>query len=393
MKFHFYTKDFKLDYPEIGWIPPVESEPWSQWDVFHKGEYPELILFQRNGNWTLYVSALDSGRKDYVGRVNRLSWTITGNVHEDDGSKLFDFLRRVVPSLGNNDVMLQSSYIELLSSQIHKGDPEKWSHESLTEKQRIANELGKTILGSTSSGYVQWPESNDKWFGGNNNESRNVFLQSCFNLLTTEVTAGAAISLVKLGAERIKSDFSLSSGWDKLAVLLSDDVPVSPMPKPEETKEPEKSGANRYISGAIAAALVLLCWGIGTPIYNNHCNQRAIDQIEQSIKDGEVVNSNVLKRVETIEAKDVRAKKALDDYYISLIEKAVNEGKEKDDKALNRVLELAQTDSYASYVAGCYYYSNNDLKTAKEYFTKAAKGSIKDASDKLKEIDDKLKVE
>ena len=65
MKFHFYTSDYKLGYPEVGWIPQLEIEPWKQWSDFHMEESPELILYQLNGIWTLYVSALDSGRKDY----------------------------------------------------------------------------------------------------------------------------------------------------------------------------------------------------------------------------------------------------------------------------------------------------------------------------------------
>ena len=389
MDFHFFTSDYKQDYPEIGWIPQLESEPWSQWDAFHKGEYPELILFQYNGNWTLYVNALDSGRIDYVNRVIRLSWMITGNVTE--GSQLFGFLRRIVPSLGKNDVMLQNAYIDLLSSQIHEGDPEKWRHESPEEKQRIANELGKALLEPSPSDAVDWSEPNDKWYGGDNDESRDAFMRSCFYLLTTEVSAGAAISLTKLGVQRIQSDFSLSSSWDKLAVLISDNVPKSPMPEPVAATPPEPTGLKRYIkAAAIALTSLVLGLGIGVPVYNNHSNHKAIDQIEQSAKQHTVVNPVVIKRAETLEKKNVRAKNALDAYFISLVEKALQDGETLDNKALDRVLNLAQTDPSASYVAGCYYYSNNNLKAAKECFAKAAKEGVKDSSAKLEEINKKL---
>ncbi len=354
------------------------------------GEYPELILFQRNGNWTLYVNALDSGRKDYVGRVIRLSWMITGNV--DEGSQLFGLLQRIVPSLGQNDVMLQNAYIDLLSSQIHEGDPEKWSHESQTEQQRIANKLGRALLEPSSADEAAWPEPDEKWFGGDNEESRSAFLQSCRYLLTTKVSAGAAISLTKLGIQRIQSDFSLSSSWDKLAVLLTADVPKSSIPKPEPPNEPKpKNGLIRYVSVA-AVVLALLGWGIGTPIYNHHCNQTALDQVEQSAKEGAIVTPDVLKRVEAIEDKDVRAKSALDAYFIALVEKAVQDKITPDSKALSRVLKLAQTDPTASYAAGCYYYSSNNLEAAKDCFAIAAKEGVKDSSTKLKEINEKLKV-
>lgn len=389
MIFHFFTCGYKLDYPEIGWIPQVESEPWEQWESFHMGEYPELILYQRDGNWTLYVSALDTGRKDYVGRINRLSWMITGDINE--GSRLFGFLQRIVPSLGKKDVMLQNAYIDLLSSQIQEGDPEKWSQESQSEKQRIANELGSALLEPSSANEVAWPESDEKWYGGDNEESRSAFLQSCRYLLTTEVSSGAAISLTKLGARRVQSDFSLSSSWDKLAVLLTADVPKSPMPKPEPPNEPNpQNGLVWYVSAAVVSLAFLLC--VGTPIYNNHCNQMAIDQVEQSAKEGVVVTPEVLKRTEAIEKKDDRAKSALDAYSIALVEKAVQGGQPQDSKALERVLKLAQTDPTASYVAGLYYYSNNNLKAAKDCFTKAAKEGVKDSSAKLKEINEKLKV-
>ena len=387
MKFHFFTSDYKLDYPEVGWIPQLEIEPWNQWSSFHMEEYPELILYQLNGIWTLYVSALDSGRKDYAGQVNRLSWVIAGNVNE--GSQLFEFLRRIVPSLGKNDAELQSAYCSLLSSQIHEGDPEKWSHESQTEKQRIANELGRALLEPSHSDDVSWSEPDDKWYGGDNNESREAFLQSCFYLLTTKVSSGAAISLAKLDVQEIQNDSALSSGWEKLAVLISDNVPKSPMPKPKpKPKNPDRFKIYQLAALAVVALALLIC--IRIPVYNYRCNQRAIEFLEQFGRKPAVITPKVLKRVEALEEKNVHAKVALWGYSIALVEKAVQDKQPVDSKALERVLYLVPTDASAAYAAGCYYYSINDLQAAKDCFTKSANRNFKDSSAKLEEIDKKL---
>ena len=409
MKFHFFTSDYKLDYPEVGWIPQLEIEPWNQWSDFHMEEYPELILYQLNGIWTLYVSALDSGRKDRAGQVNRLSWVIVGNVNE--GTRLFGFLRRIVPSLGKNDAALQSAYSSLLSSQIHEGDPEKWSHKSQTEKQRIANELGRALLEPSPSDEAVWPEPDDKWFGGDNNDSREAFLQSCFYLLTTKVSTGAAISLVKLGVEQIQNDSALNSDWEKLAVLISDNVSKSPMPEPTpKSKNPDRFKIYQLVALAVVALALLIC--IRIPVYNYHCNQRAIELLEQFVevrsveasnnnelkdlfkqlgKERPVITPKVLKRVEALEENDMRAKSALNAYSIALVDIAVQDKQPVDSKALERVLNLATTDAYAAYAAGCYYYSINDLQAAKECFTKSAKEYFRDSSAKLEEIDKKLK--
>lgn len=409
MKFHFFTSDYKLDYSEVGWIPQLEIEPWNQWIDFHMEEYPELILYQLNGIWTLYVSALDSGRKDHAGQVNRLSWVISGDVNE--GARLFGFLRRIVPSLGKNDVELQSAYSSLLSSQIHEGDPEKWSQKSQTEKQRIANELGRALLEPSPSDEAVWPEPDDKWFGGDNNDSREAFLQSCFYLLTTKVSTGAAISLVKLGVEQIQNDFVLSSGWEKLAVLISDNVPKSTMPEPApKPKNPDRFKIYQLAALVVVALALLIC--IRIPVYNYHCNQRAIELLEQFVevrsvetsnnnelkalfkrlgKERPVITPKVLKRVEALEENDMRAKSALNAYSIALVDIAVQDKQPVDSKALERVLNLATTGAYAAYAAGCYYYSINDLQEAKDCFTKSAKRNFKDSSAKLEEIDKKLK--
>lgn len=408
MKFHFFTSDYKLGYPEVGWIPQLEIEPWNQWNAFHKDEYPELILYQLNGIWTLYVSALDSGRKDYAGQVNRLSWVIAGNVNE--GTQLFGFLRRIVPSLGKNDTALQNAYRSLLSSQIHEGDPEKWSHESQSEKQRIANELGRALLEPSPSDEVSWSKPDDKWFGGDNNESREAFLQSCFYLLTTKVSSGAAISLAKLDVQEIQNDSALSSGWEKLAVLISDNVPKSTMPEPTpKPKNPDRFKIYQLAALAVVALALLIC--VRIPVYNYHCNQRAIELLEQfaskrsirtfysqiarrrlgqSDRECPIVTPKVLKRVEALEEKDMRAKTALNVYSIALVEKAVQDKQPVDSKALERVLNLAPTGASAAYAAGCYYYSINDLQAAKDCFTISAKEYIKDSSAKLEEINKKL---
>ncbi len=350
-------------------------------------EYPELILYQLNGIWTLYVSALDSGRKDHAGQINRLSWVISGDVNE--GARLFGFLRRIVPSLGKNDAALQSAYSSLLSSQIHEGDPEKWSHESQTEKQRIANELGRALLEPSPSDEAVWPESDDKWFGGDNNESRNAFLQSCFYLLTTKVSTGAALSLVKLGVEQIQNDSALSSGWEKLAVLISDNVPKSTVPEPTpKAKNPDRFKIYQLAALAVVALALLIC--IRIPVYNYHCNQRAIEFLEQFGRKPDVITPKVLKRVEALEEKNVGAKVALWGYSIAVVEKAVQDKQPVDSKALERVLYLTSTDASAAYAAGCYYYSINDLQAAKDCFTKSAKRNFKDSSAKLEEINKKL---
>ena len=108
-------------------------------------------------------------------------------------------------------------------------------------------------------------------------------------------------------------------------------------------------------------------------------------------KERPVITPKVLKRVEALEEKNVHAKVALWGYSIALVDIAVQDKQPVDSNALERVLNLATTDAYAAYAAGCYYYSINDLQAAKECFTKSAKECFRDSSAKLKEIDKKLK--
>ena len=84
-------------------------------------------------------------------------------------------------------------------------------------------------------------------------------------------------------------------------------------------------------------------------------------------------------------------KTALDAYSLALVDKAVQDKDPLDSKALERVLNLAATKPFSAYIAGCYYYSINDLQAAKGCFTKSAKECFRDSSAKLEEIDKKLK--
>ena len=215
----------------------------------------------------------------------------------------------------------------------------------------------------------------------------------------------------KLDVQQIQNDSALSSCWEKLAVLISDNVPKSPAPEPmPKPKNPDWFKNYQLAALAVVALVLLIC--IRIPVYNYHCNQRALKLLEQFVevrsveasnnnelkdlfkglgRERPVITPKVLKRVEALEEKDMRAKSALNAYSIALVDIAVQDKQPVDSKALERVLNLATTGVYAAYAAGCYYYSINDLQAAKECFTKSAKECFRDSSAKLEEIDKKLK--
>ena len=145
MRLHFLTRDLRADYPRIGWLPPLPAGAdtlWSRFAELHAGEYPEFLLSQHNGEWSLYLSAINSGRTDSVvgaGRVIRISLYLSGQCGEECGmvsNLIGQFLREVLVKGGASPRLK-----EIFQAKIHPGEPEKWKASPLQEQERIAAEL------------------------------------------------------------------------------------------------------------------------------------------------------------------------------------------------------------------------------------------------------------
>lgn len=241
MRLHFQTRDLRADYPRIGWLPPLPvgaDTLWSRFSELHAGEYPEILLSQHNGEWSLYLSAINSGRTDSVvgaGRVIRISLYLSGQCGEECDMVLNligQFLREVLVKGGASPRLK-----EIFLAKIHPGEPEKWKASPLQEQERIAAELLAEF-----SKLPPYPAEEDnklpRWTGGCLPEKNlNLFLSSCEELLSGRAE-GMAISLANLSiseCRRIQEN-------NHVAILLStpeeQNLPAQIFPAPSLRPNP-----------------------------------------------------------------------------------------------------------------------------------------------------------
>ena len=278
MRLHFQTRDLRADYPRIGWLPPLPAGAdtlWSRFSELHAGEYPEILLSQRNGEWSLYLSAINSGRTDSVvgaGRVIRISLYLSGRCGEEYGmvsNLIGQFLREVLVRGGASPRLK-----EIFQAKIHPGEPEKWKASPLQEQERIAAELLAEF-----SKLPPCPAVKDnpppRWTGGClPEENQKRFLCSCEELLSGRAE-GMAISLANLSiseCRRIQEN-------NHVAILLStpeeQNLPEqilpasSPHPNPSVPARPQKK-QDRFDNVLKMLPLLfctliflLLCWWLG----------------------------------------------------------------------------------------------------------------------------------
>ena len=85
MNVYFLTRDVMADYPRINWIPSLPGGAEELLNKLtsptlrcHNIETPELIVEQNGKNWSIFASAIDSGRVDFSGTPILMALYITG---------------------------------------------------------------------------------------------------------------------------------------------------------------------------------------------------------------------------------------------------------------------------------------------------------------------------
>jgi hypothetical protein len=205
MKLHLLTKDTNLDYPRVGWLPELPGQAHALWDQFgglHAAEYPEIVLRQTGGVWQLYLSAIDSGRKDYTGTRIRVSFYLAGATGEAGCSRVANLL-----ALYAGDVLCgkgsDSALSALLKEQILPGQPASWPKLDLPQKEAVAAEVLKAL--SALPACSSWEAfRRGRWHGGCDlTPSRDEFIAFCQALLNGKLQ-GMAFSLANLSASDIQ---------------------------------------------------------------------------------------------------------------------------------------------------------------------------------------------
>lgn len=227
MDLHFFTKDFSEDYPNIGWIsrlPNRADSLWRQFGNIHAAQYPEIILSASQGRWTLYLSAIHSGRLDYMDAIIRVSFVITGSAGEYDGilSLLDVYLHQILPKNSPNNELTR-----VLNECINKGDPVRWKDESITFQQKKTEELLKALVGCSEK-KVQPCDGNEqcnynmrRWYGGcRSKDAISSFLLNCEKLMNGSME-GLACSLSNLRPDAVSQAVQLAGNPENMAILLS----------------------------------------------------------------------------------------------------------------------------------------------------------------------------
>ena len=252
MKLHLLTKDTNLDYPRVGWLPELPGQAHALWDQFgslHAAEYPEIVLRQTGGLWQLYLSAIDSGRKDYTGTRIRVSFYLVGTIGEAEISYVANLL-----ALYAGEVLCgkgsASALSALLKEQILQGQPASWPKLDLPVKEAIAEEVLKALAALPACSSAE-SRRRGRWHGGCDLvQNRDEFIAFCQALLNGKLD-GMAFSLANLSASDIQSawkccgDASLNAAVllttpDERALplqVISGNV-VTPEPKVAATASP-----------------------------------------------------------------------------------------------------------------------------------------------------------
>ena len=253
MQLHFFTRDLQLDYPRIGWLPPLPTgtdELWQQFAKYllHAGEYPEVILSQEDGKWSLYLSAIPGGRTDSIGgqgRVIRVSLFLSGKTAE--GKEVSGLIETYLEEMFGNKEKFHPLQ-DLFHSTILPGDPQKWRTEPLEEQKRHAEPILTAVRQMQGSQLESHPFK--AWAGGVAlPENRAAFLAFCHALLTGDLH-GTAISLANLDSSEIGHALQCCGYPDHAAILLT--TPAEKQMPGQEHALPPASSISHKRSGFAA---------------------------------------------------------------------------------------------------------------------------------------------
>ena len=226
MELNFRTRDIGPlnDYPAIGWMPPLPEGAdrlWRRFGSFGSAEFPQIVLFQKNGRWELYMEGMDSGRTDAAtgqgGRVIRTSIYLEGNVSEGASilGLLSVFLSETLAGPGNG-----SRLRTLFAESIHAGEPRRWKDDGVQVQMSVAQELLAKFIALACVLPVP-PAVETGWAAGRSDENIRKFFGSCRAVLCGEAD-GYAISLPYCRMADAGNISSMLDG-ERLVALLSGD--------------------------------------------------------------------------------------------------------------------------------------------------------------------------
>ena len=223
MNVYFLTRDVMADYPRVNWIPSLPGEAEELLNKLtssplrcHNIETPELIVKQNGENWSIFASAIDSGRIDCSGTPILITFYITGKAGVD--MPPIRLVQHYIDEYleGTDKPSVLSRYF---SKKIADGDPEKWSKLPKEEKAAVANALLKSLADTKnkemSSFAIKpfWCEHRCQ------NEAFSYFRQFCRLLLDGRIN-GYALSLPLLKEEKLEEGLQLFGTAGNIAVLL-----------------------------------------------------------------------------------------------------------------------------------------------------------------------------
>lgn len=213
MKAHFLTRDILLDYPQIGWVPPLPPGADGLWRQFlkgnfHCGDYPELLVTAKDGEWSLYLGAIPSTRTDAPGgggRMIRTSCFLQGNASE---AKL---IRGVLSSYVMNVLLgkgheVDGALASLLDAAIREGMPQKWMRMQFKEQEGVADSLMEKMLEVRPAFTVEISRSDPRDIPFSPSGAKD-FVAECMALIAGKEN-GMAISLANLVPEERERAFS-----------------------------------------------------------------------------------------------------------------------------------------------------------------------------------------
>lgn len=337
MELSFFTRDYRLDYPNIGWIPRLTSvnncgayATLNIQDIlvgltqYCSGCYPELVLIGQAGRWTCYLTALDSGRRDFMDRIIRVSLLIQSDERDSQADRecVCRFLQKYIEIIasGCNSVTLIK---DVLTDYIQEGEPKNWCEQDVVQQKEVANGLLSRILDHFSTANIETSRVEGQmnnmpafWYAGAAS-SQKSFCQLCGRiLLENEATSPTrvALSLSYLG-QKYLSNAEVSCGlWKQVgspesaAVLLSNNSDLSypvtaftPLVKREESCCHKRYKCLTRISWGLTFfvsvfAFVQNSWYQQAKLENNHLSVQSVEQKQnnsQLRKDIQLLNNKL----------------------------------------------------------------------------------------------------
>ncbi len=286
----FLTRDLRNDYPRIGWMPQLPDGTDQLWKPFtskgwEEAEYPEIILRQNGGQWQLFLSAIDSGRRDSAdgrGRVIRMTLYLTGTIAEGEPmvGLVSHFLKEVV---GKDGTALK----ELFLSRIGNNNPIAWHDEGAAKQEAVSFELLAALQAMPPC--LTTTDSPAAWSGGCDN-NLSAFYGVCHDLLTGK-RDGMAISLTNLLECEVAKAMAACRPYGNTVILLTGmgetslplkefrqppRVMANPIPPARQRNDGAGQWNKRRFGGYVVAAIGLLavilavrgCGGCGRKLVN-----------------------------------------------------------------------------------------------------------------------------